>query len=165
MTPGPSAVTPAEIRPLVEVDRRDPLRGLPGSQAVGDGGELGEAAAAGVDRERHHHPVARRQLVEELPVRGERLVDRRHEGRAGQGDHIAGHLGRVGGIAHERARTGRDLVAEVRRDLVRVAGAAEPSPLPSCPARPPRPWILNPRPATQLLPLPHHICARQYVCG
>jgi hypothetical protein len=90
---------------------------------------------------RTREPQPLRQQVSHLAastkVGNRPLVDGRHHrprdlpgalvraGRAGQGDHIAGYLGRVCGIVHERSRTGRDLVTEVHRDLMRVAGAAE----------------------------------------
>ena len=45
--------------------------------------------------------------------------------RGGVGEDVAHHLGRVGGIVDERLGADRDLVAEQRRDLVGVTGAAD----------------------------------------
>ena len=41
------------------------------------------------------------------------------------GEDVAHHLGGVGGVVDERLGADRDLVAEQRRDLVRVTGAAD----------------------------------------
>jgi len=45
--------------------------------------------------------------------------------RRGVGDDVAHYLGGVGGIVDERLGADRDFVAEQRRDLVRVTGAAD----------------------------------------
>ncbi len=97
-----------------------------------EGERLADARAEVEPRDEHvRHLAPGREVVDGPLVR--RLLQHPHDlvallvGAAGRGvrEHVAHHLGGVAAVVHERLRADPDLVAEQRRDLVGVPGAAD----------------------------------------